>query len=188
MVDRPATAPTGRPARVEVGRIVKPHGLRGELVVSGVRLDPDEFRALGTVEAVRADGSRRSLDVVSARPFMQSLLARFAGVEDVDQARELHGQVLEIDPACLPPPGDGTVYLFQMLGLVVRTDAGEELGRVAEVLQTGATPVLVVRGDPTPEGARGRERMIPMSPDALRSVDTALGEVIVHLLPGMEDL
>jgi 16S rRNA processing protein RimM len=112
---------------------------------------------------------------------MQSLLVQFEGVSDLDAARALHGQVLEVDPARLPPAGDGTVYLFQLLGLLVVSDEGTSLGTVNDVFQTGATPILVVK-----EGKR--ERMIPMSPDVLKAVDTAGGRITVHLLPGMEEL
>jgi 16S rRNA processing protein RimM len=178
---------TALPSRIEIGRIVKPHGLKGELVVSGVRLDPAEFLALGDVEAIAADGARRALRIRATRPFMQSMLVTFEGVDDVDAARLLHGQVLEVDPARLPPAGDGTVYLFQLLGLAVVTDQGEPLGQVADVLQTGATPILVVRGERR-EGGRARERMLPMSPDVLLEVDREAAQITVRLLPGMEDL
>jgi 16S rRNA processing protein RimM len=175
----------GRVTRVEIGRVVKPHGLKGELVVSGVRLSAEEFAALGPLEAVAKDGTRRSLTIRSARPFMQSLLVTFEGVADVDAARLLHGMVLEIDPAQLPDAGDGTVYLFQLMGQPVRTEAGESLGKVSDVFQTGATPILVVRGE---SGGKARERMLPMSPDVLVRVDTAGDGITVRLLPGMEDL
>ena len=178
------TAPARR-ARVELGRIVKPHGLKGEMVVAGVRLSPEELLALGEVFAVAADGTRRPLTIAATRPFVQSLLVRFQGVDDVDQARLLHGQVLEVDPARLPPTGDGTVYLFQLVGLHVVTEDGESLGAVADVFQTGATPILVVRG---PGAPKPRERMIPMSPDMLVKVDTVGGTVTVRLLPGMDEV
>jgi 16S rRNA processing protein RimM len=88
----------------------------------------------------------------------------------------------------LPENQEGTVYLFQLVGLAVSTEAGEPLGRVTEVLQTGATPILIVHGPPAAEGEKPRERMLPMSPEVLQKVDTAAGTVIVRLLPGMEEL
>jgi 16S rRNA processing protein RimM len=168
------------PSRVELGRIVKPHGLKGEMVVSGVRISPEELLKVKDVEAVGAAGARRPLTIVATRPFMQSVLVCFQGVGDVDEARLLHGQVIEVDPARLPPLGDGTVYLFQLIGLAVVTEDGESLGKVADVFETGATPILVVRGS--------RERMIPMSPDMLVEVDTAGGRITVRLLPGMDEV
>lgn len=176
------------PARIEVGRIVKPHGLKGELVVSGVRLSPEEFLAVRDVETIAKDGARRALKIRATRPFMQSMLVTFEGVDDVDAARVLHGQVLEVDPARLPPAGEGSVYLFQLVGLPVQTETGEALGHVKDVFQTGATPILVVRAVRAEAGGKPRERMIPMSPDVLLRVDTAGGGITVRLLPGMEDL
>ena len=133
------------------------------MVVSGVRITPEELLKVRDVEAVGADGARRPLTIVATRAFMQSVLVRFQGVDDVDQARELHGQVIEVDPARLPPAGDGTVYLFQLVGLSVVTEDGESLGKVADVFQTGATPILVVRGraradDPHEPGHAGQGR------------------------------
>lgn len=177
-------------ARIEIGRIVKPHGLGGEVVVAGVRLEAEVFRALERLEARMADGATRELVMRSIRPFMHNWLVTFEGVADVDAARELHGGVLTVERAQLPPAGEGEVYLFELEGLVVRTEDGAALGRVVEVMQTGATPILVVRGEggDGAGGAKPRERLLPMSPDALVAVDTAQGTIVVRLLPGMEDL
>ena len=173
---------------VEIGRVVKPHGLKGELVVGGVRLSAEEFKGLGELDAVAKDGARHTLTIKSARPFMQSLLVTFDGISDVDAARRLHGQVLEVDPARLPDAGDGTVYLFQLMGLPVQTESGESLGRVIDIFQTGATPILVVRASAGEGTGKARERMLPMSPDVLVKVDTTGDGITVRLLPGMEDL
>ena len=114
---------------------------------------------------------------------------RFKGVTDKDRADLLRGKVLEADPACLPRPEEGTVYLFQLLGLTVRTVEGTALGEVHDVWSTGAAPVLVIR-EPAPgePGGRGRERLIPMSPDVVVGVDLEERTIEVRLLPGMEDL
>ena len=183
--------------RVDVGRIVRAHGLRGQVVVSGVRLSLEEFRGLGHVWARGVRGAAgettatRRLDIEDAKPFQHHLLVRFHGLDDRDEAERVHGAVLEIDPAQLPANEDGTVYLFQLLGLAVRDEAGRALGTGREVLQTGATPILVVDApaDPgAPPGTKPRERLFPMSEEVLLRVDTAGGLVTVRVLPGMDDL
>jgi 16S rRNA processing protein RimM len=180
--------------RVDVGKVIKAHGLRGQVVVGGVRLSLDEFKALGHVYARGVAGAggeaaaTRRLDIEDAKEFQHNLIVRFAGFDDRDEADEIHGAVLEIDPAQLPPNEDGTVYLFQLVGLAVVTEAGETLGTVREVLQTGATPVLVVTAPGPAEGGKPRERMFPMSPEVLIRVDTAGGQVTVRVLPGMDEL
>lgn len=180
--------------RIDLGRVLKPHGLRGQVVVGGVRLTLDEFKGLGHVYArgvPGADGApaaTRRLEIEDAKDFQHNLIVRFEGLGDRDEAATIHGAILEIDEAQLPPTGDGTVYLFRLLGLAVETEAGEALGRVREILQTGATPILVVDGPVPPGGGKPRERMLPMSPDVLVNVDTAGGRITVRLLPGMDEL
>jgi 16S rRNA processing protein RimM len=125
------------------------------------------------------------------RPFLHQLLVRFAGVADRDQAAALGGQVLLAEADRLPAPGEGTVYLFQLLDLRVRTVEGRALGRVADVWSTGATPVLVVREDAPARGApaeKPRERLLPMSPEVLVGVDLEEGTIEVRLLPGLDEL
>ena len=180
--------------RIDVGRVVKAHGLRGQVVVGGVRLSREEFVGLGHVYARGVPGTTgeaaatRRLVIEEAKDFQQSLIVRFEGFSDRDEAEEIHGAVLEIDPAQLPANEEGTVYLFQLVGLTVRDEAGATLGTVREILQTGATPILVVDGPAPAEGGMPRERMFPMSAEVLVRVDTAGGMVTVRVLPGMEDL
>jgi 16S rRNA processing protein RimM len=176
------------PERVSLGRITKPHGLAGEVVVVGAPFSADEFAALRDLFGRDAKGGSRHLELSGVRPFLHSLLVRFAGVSDRDAAVELAGLVLEIDPARLPRPEPGQVYVFELLGLVVATDTGEELGRVHDVMQTGAAPILVVHGDPPTEGGKPRERLLPMSPDALVAVDVPAGRITLRMLPGMAEL
>lgn len=182
--------------RIDVGRVIKAHGLRGQVVVGGVRLSLEEFRALGHVYAKGVAGTTgpaaatRRLEIQDVKAFMHNLIVRFAGFDAREQAEEIHGVVLEIDPAQLPENEEGTVYLFQLVGLEVATEAGERLGTVSEVLQTGATNVLIVHG-PAPDpavGGKPREWMLPMSAEVLVRVDTAGGTITVRLLPGMDEL
>lgn len=168
-----------------MGRIAKAHGLKGEVVVAGVRLTLDEFKQLAVVHARARDGSERALTINKVRPFLHNLLVIFEEVKGRDEALALHGQVLEIEPGRLPANPEGEIYLFQLVGLDVRTEAGDSLGRVVDVLVTGATPVLMVHEE-RPGGRR--ERLLPMSPNVLLRVDTAAGLAVVRLLPGMEDL
>ena len=80
----------------------------------------------------------------------------------------------------LPDPGPGVAYTFQLLGLRVETDEGRMLGTLEDIIQTGAHPVYVVRGE--------RELMIPAAPEVLKRVDLAAGVITVVLPAGLEDL
>ena len=168
-------------ARVEIGRVTKAHGLNGEVVVAGVRLDADAFRALGTVEVQVGRDAPRRLAITAIRPFLHNWLVTFDGIEDRDTALALHGGVVTVAESQLPPAGEGEIYLFQLEGLLVKTDTGSPLGHVKDVMTTGAAPILVVH-----DGTR--ERLLPMSPDVLVAVDLEEKTIVVRMLPGLDQI
>ncbi|WP_343571481.1 ribosome maturation factor RimM [Mycobacterium sp.] len=136
-----------------VGRVVKAHGVAGELVVD-IRTDDPELRfAPGSV--LRAKGSDRrecTYTVDTVRPHGARLLLRLSGVTDRDSADALRGSVFVVDSADLPPiDEDDTYYDHQLEGLRVRTTAGLDLGTVTEVLHTAGAELLAIKRDGAPE-------------------------------------
>lgn len=109
-----------------VGRVVKAHGITGEVVVD-VRTDDPELRfAPGvTLHARKTGAPQRDYVVETARPHGARLLVRLAGVGDRDGADALRGSVFVVDSADLPPITEAdTYYDHQLEGLLVRTGAG----------------------------------------------------------------
>lgn len=161
-----------------VGRVVKAHGITGELVVDVRTDDPDERFAVGNrlrLKPARGEGGR---DVVieSARPHGGRLLVRLPGVADRNAADALRGQLFVVDSGQLPPIEDpDEFYDHQLEGLAVRTVGGRAVGTVAEVLHTAAGELLSVR---TPEGG---EVLVPFVSAIVTSV--SLGDGLVEIDP-----
>ncbi|MGH3559756.1 MAG: ribosome maturation factor RimM, partial [Mycobacterium sp.] len=119
-----------------VGRVVKAHGVTGEVVVE-VRTDDPEIRfAPGAVlRAKGSDDRQRDYVVEAARAHGERLLVRFDGVVDRDAADALRGSVFIIDSGDLPTIDEpDTYYDHQLEGLRVRTTGGRDVGTVVEVL------------------------------------------------------
>ena len=130
-----------------IGRVVKAHGVTGEVVVE-VRTDDPELRfALGTVLRAKASDHReRNYVVAAARPHGGRLLLRLDEVADRAAADALRGSVFVVDSADLPPIDEpDTYYDHQLEGLLVRTTTGRDIGTVAEVLHTAAGELLAVK-------------------------------------------
>jgi len=168
-----------------VGRVVKAHGITGELVVD-VRTDDPE-RRFAPANRLRLKprglGETREVEVESARPHGARMLVRLSGVLDRDSADTLRGSLFIIDSADLPPTDDpDEFYDHQLEGLTVRTADGAQIGTVAEVLHTGAGELLSVR---TPEGA---EVLIPFVSAMVTSVSLAEGIVEIDPPDGLLDL
>jgi 16S rRNA processing protein RimM len=165
---------------VKVGRIGRPHGLRGEVVLDSSDLSPAELLAIHAFTWRGRTGTERPLTLYAARPTHDRKLVHFTGIRNREQASELTLGELWVDDSVLPDPGPGVAYAYQLVGLrVVETD-GRELGSIADVVTTGANPIYIVRGE--------RELLIPVIPDVVRKVDLATGVVTVTLPAGLEEL
>jgi 16S rRNA processing protein RimM len=167
------------------GRVVKAHGITGELVVDVRTDDPEQRFAPGTRLRLkpRGPGETREVQVESTRPHGARMLVRLSGVLDRDTADALRGSLFIVDSADLPPIDDpDEFYDHQLEGLAVRTVDGAQIGTVAEVLHTAAGELLSVR---TPEGA---EVLVPFVSAMVTSVSLAEGIVEIDPPDGLLDL
>lgn len=164
---------------VVVGRIGRPHGLRGEVTVHVVTDDPDSRFAAGAV--LRTDPvARGPLTVAGMRRSGPVLVIGFEGVPDRDAAETLRGTMLTLDAATLPVPDDPEeFYDHQLIGLSVVDRSGTALGSVVDVWHPPAAPVLVVtRTD-------GSEELVPFVSAIVPVVDLELGRLVVQPPDGM---
>jgi len=168
-----------------VGRVVKAHGITGELVVDVRTDDPEQRFGRGNRLRLkpRGGGEARAVQVESARPHGARMLVRLDGVLDRDTADALRGSLFIVDSADLPPIDDpDEFYDHQLEGLTVRTVGGAEIGSVTEVLHTAGGELLSVR---TPDGA---EVLIPFVSAMVTSVSLADGVVEIDPPDGLLDL
>lgn len=160
-----------------VGRVVRAHGITGEVVVDVRTDDPDARFAPGASLRGRPakGGAEHDYAVESARAHGGRLLVRLNGVADRNAADALRGTVFLVDSDELPPIEDPDEYYdHQLEGLQVRTAAGDDIGTVAEVLHTAAGELLSVRN-------AEREVLIPFVGAIVTSV--SLAEQLIEIDP-----
>jgi 16S rRNA processing protein RimM len=165
---------------IEIGRLGRPHGLKGEQALDPCTLSPLELHAIKTFTWRGANGASRPLTLATARPANDRILVRFTGATDRAGASALTNGHLLVEEERLPDPGPGAAYNFQLIGLQVITEEGRSIGTVAEIWPSPAHAVLVVRG--------AGEVLIPSIPEFVKTVSLAEGRITVRLLPGMEDV
>jgi 16S rRNA processing protein RimM len=154
-----------------IGRVVRAHGVTGEVVVEVRTDDPESRFTPGAKLWGMSAGAEESGEytIESVREHGGRLLLRIAGVTDRDAADTLRGTVFVIDSADLPPIDDpDEFYDHQLEGLRVRTVAGEDIGAVAEVVHTAAGELLAVRSDD-----RTREVLVPFVSAIVTSISLA---------------
>jgi 16S rRNA processing protein RimM len=164
------------PSFLIIGRVQKPHGVRGDVRVQPHTDLPERFTWLETVYIGEAD--LRPAAVESARFHGQLILLKLAGYDSREAVQELRGQWLLVPESEAIPLEEGEYYLYQLEGLQVFTDEGEDLGELVQVIETGANNVFVVRG---PSG----ELLLPDTDEVVEEIDFENGRMTVHLLAGL---
>jgi 16S rRNA processing protein RimM len=168
-----------------VGRIIRPHGIRGEVAVE-VRTDtPAERFAVGS--ALGTDPPAAGpLTVASARWHTGRLLVRFAGIADRTEAESLRGVLLTVDATeILLPEDEDEFHDHQLIGLAVQTVAGEPVGTVSNVLHHGQDLLVV---EPAAGGQGRAEVLVPFVAAIAVEVDLAAGTLVIDPPPGLLDL
>jgi len=165
--------------QLTVGRIGRPHGIRGDVVV-GVRTDEPELRF--------APGSRLDTDPVGVGPLTVAatrwhsgeLLVRFEGISDRTVAAGLGGTWLLVDAATIDDTGDPDSFRdTDLVGLSVRTTDGTVVGSVDDILHSGQD-VLVIR-----PAAGGANILVPFVKAIVPEVDVAAGILVIDPPPGL---
>jgi 16S rRNA processing protein RimM len=167
--------------QVTVGRIGRPHGIRGAVVV-GVRTDEPELRFAKGSRLDTDPASTGQLIVAGSRWHSGELLVRFEGIDDRDAAAELRGTWLLVDSATLAPPEDPDEFRDgDLIGLAVRTVDGTAVGTVDDVLHSGQD-VLVIKSP------GGREVMVPFVLPLVPEVAVSAGYLVINPPEGLLDM
>ncbi len=170
-------SPPGEPVFVTLGRLGRPHGLKGEIRMSVWTDSPEERLRVGAVVYV---GERRTRAVIrSTRWNREVLLIAFEEYPDRTAVEPLRNQQVYLPVESLPPLDDDEVYAYRLLGIRVVTDEGRVLGTLREILETGANDVYLV------ETAEGGEILLPDIDEVVLQIDLEAGEMRVHLLEGL---
>jgi 16S rRNA processing protein RimM len=168
-----------------VGRVGRPHGIRGELTVQVHTDDPDLRFAAGSVLATEP-AERGPLTISSSRWHSGRLLVTFAGCADRTMAEELRGTLLVMDSAEVGPTADPDEFHdYQLIGLEVVTVTGDPVGAVTDVLHQGQN-LLVVR--PAPDHPGREEILVPFVAAIVPEVDVRAGRLVIDPPPGLLDL
>jgi 16S rRNA processing protein RimM len=167
----------GEPEYLAIGKLRRPHGVHGEMLMSvwtdfPERLQPDTLVYLGKTHL--------AVHIKSVRGQKQDALIVFDEFSDREEVGRFRNQVVYVRTADLPVLPDDELYLHQLLGLqVIRDEDDVSLGVVAEILETGANDVLLVRR----EGKS--DILIPDIDPVILAIDLEKGEIRVNLLPGL---
>ena len=164
------------PAFLAVGKVRRPHGVAGDVLVEVYTDFPERLQPKAVIYAGEA---HVPLTIQRQRLHNDGILLAFDGFTTPEQVGRFRNQILyiEVDDAKELPEGE--FYYHELLGLSVISETGESLGKVTEIMQTGANDVYVVTSE------SGQEILLPAIAQVILEVDIESKQMKVHLLPGL---
>ena len=166
---------------IKVGIITNTHGLRGEVKVFPTTDDAKRF--LDLEEIILDTGKeKKQLLVEQVKFFKNMVILKFRGIDNIDDVQRFRQKELLVTRAQAVPLGGNEYFIADLIGLKAVSDEGEDLGEVADVLQSAANDVYVIR-------KKGEaDLLLPAIKDCVKKVDIEAGQMTVHLLPGLREL
>ena len=169
------------PQYLLLGEILRPHGIRGEL---RMRVMTDYPEHITTRELVYLGddpnaNTAKQYQVQHMRMHKGYALLKLKDIDDRNHAELLRNLLVMVHIDDAVPLEDDEVYLYQLIGVTVRTDTGEVLGEISDVLETGANDVYIVQGQTY------GEILIPVTDETIIATDIDDGVVIVSLPDGL---
>jgi len=164
-----------------LGKIVATHGIRGQLRVVPYSGQFDTFLAVKTVTMKDASGRLLVQEIVSATVHGKKLLLTFKGYGDINHVEHLVGCELYVNREQLPMPDDDEYYWYDLIGLAVVTEDGQQLGILESIIETGSNDVYVVKSP-------AREYLVPALAEVVTSIDLDKKVMTVAPFEGLFDL
>lgn len=166
---------------LQVGVITSTHGVRGEVKVFPTTDDPARFKKLKNV-VLDTGKEMIGLEVAGVKFFKNMVIVKFKGIDNINDVEKYRQKSLYVTRENAVKLKKNEYFIADLIGLAAKSDEGEDLGTLSDVLQTGANDVYVL----SKEGSD--DILLPAIRECVKEVDLDNGEITVHLLPGLREL
>jgi 16S rRNA processing protein RimM len=169
-------SPKGESVYLAIGYLRRPHGVSGEIIMDLHTDFPDRVRS-GRKIYIGEKHEAATFDTV--RIHGDSMLISMKGYDTPEAVGRFRNHWVYVKAKEVPPLPEGQHYKYEYIDLDVVDDNGNALGKIAEILETGANDVYVVRSED------GKEILLPAIPPVVLEVDMEARRMKVHLLEGL---
>ena len=157
--------------KIVIGKIVAPHGVRGDIRILPLTETPEIFFDLDYL--ILEKGGK--LTVTRARFQKNLILLSTEEVTNMDEAEKLRNQNVLIEKEKLPPLPEGRYYVSDLVGFVCVDEGGQKVGTFKDTMQTGSNDVFVI------DDVTGKELLIPAISEYILKIDTEKQEIVVRV-------
>jgi 16S rRNA processing protein RimM len=152
----------GEPVFLAVGRLRRSHGIAGEMIMDVLTDFPDRLHQGNTIYVGE---THEPIKIIGLRGHNRAMIIHLDGLDNPESVVRFRNAMVFVKTSELPGLPEGEYYHHQLLGLMVINEAGEELGQLTDILETGANDVYLVK---TPEG---KELLLPAVDEVILNVD-----------------
>lgn len=163
---------------LRIGVVTTTHGLRGEVKVFPTTDDVERFKKCDEVVLVTREGNL-TLHVEGAKFFKNIVIVKFKEFNDINEVERFRKCDLMVTRANALPLQEGQYFLCDVIGAAVVEEDGSPVGKVTDVIETGANRVFAIQTED------GKEVLFPVIPDCIKKVDTEAGIVTAHIMKGL---
>ncbi|MGA7828411.1 MAG: ribosome maturation factor RimM [Geobacteraceae bacterium] len=166
---------------IPIGKVLGPHGIRGQLRVIPYSGDPASITSLRMVLLRAPDGPYDTYEIAKAVVHKKHVLITLKGFDNINQVLALAGREIYVRRDQFPQLPEDEYYWCDLIGLVVQTEAGETLGELVDIFETGSNDVYVV-------SAGTREILIPATEEVVLDINLVAGTMVIRPPDGLLDL
>lgn len=164
-----------------VGVYANTHGIKGEIKVFPTTDDLGRFDYLKEVVFDTRKEGMITFKVSGCRYFKNMVIMKLKGIDNINDIEKYKGCDLYVTRDNAAKLEEGEYFIADIIGADVMTDEGNKLGKLTDVLQTGANDVYVVKMD------NDKEVLLPVIKECVLDVDTENKKVLVHVMKGLLD-
>ncbi|KAA0547960.1 ribosome maturation factor RimM [Bacillus sp. BGMRC 2118] len=163
-----------------VGKIVNTHGIRGEVrVISTTDFTEERYVKGNTLYIFKNNEAPIPVKILAHRVHKNFDLLTFEGYANVNDVEAFKGAMLKVSEDQLGHLNEGEFYYHEIIGCVVFSEDGQEIGKVKEIIATGANDVWVL-------GKQGeKDILIPYIEDVVKEIDVENKKIVIHVMEGL---
>ncbi len=172
--------------RFQVGYVASTHGIGGEVNVFATTEDPRRFRKLKNIRLQTLRGEVLDLEIERVKMGTKFVILKFKGYDNINDVERWKGSELTIDRADAIPLRKGEYYIPDLIGLDIQDEDGNYLGKLVNVIQTGANDVYEMQRDGVDETGKPLDTvLIPKIDECVLNIDIEKGVVTIHVMDGL---
>lgn len=166
---------------LQAGVITTTHGVRGEVKVFPTTDDPARFKKLKKV-LVDTGKTQTELEIASVKFFKNMVILKFKEYDNINDVEYLRQAKIMVTRDQAVKLKKDEYFIADLLDMKVVSDEGEDLGVIADVLQTGANDVYIIKKE------QKKDLLVPAIKDCIKNVDMEQNVMTIHLLPGLQEI